>query len=278
MREADGGLVEADRRHVRLQGAVVAGHRLPVRPAVGHRHRQGQLHFAALRKHVFHILLGGDRIEGEDSDRPAAADVVIEAVAALWRRIRAVERAGESTCPREPLGGGDVAHVLDEPLVEERRFDEDHPGEHRRRRPADLAGSDIVLARSPAGTAQAGLGNRVAQRCLVVEAERLEERPAAELELTHSMAANQLREVPARHLLPHRRLPFLREEVVGGLELLAEEAADVVVFEAGAVGRVGPEGLEGGPEHQRHLDLADDIDELFRRERHPRSPHLRCRH
>ena len=278
MREADGGLVEADRRHVRLQGAVVAGHRLPVRPAVGHRHRQGQLHLAPLREHVFHVLLGGDRIEGEDPDRPAAADVVVEAVAALRRRIRAIERAGEGAVPGEALGGGDVPHVLDEPLVEERRFDEDHPGEHRRRRPADLAGADIVLARSPAGTAQAGLGHRVAQRRLVVEAERLEERPAAELELPHPMAADQLCEVPARHLLPHRRLPLLGKEVVGGLELLAEEAADVVVFEAGAVGRIGPEGLEGGPEHQRHLDLADDIDELFRRERHPRPPHLRCRH
>ena len=92
------------------------------------------------------------------------------------------------------------------------------------------------------------------------------------------MAADQLREVPAWHLLPHRRLPLLREEVVGGLELLAEEAADVVVFEAGTVGRIGPEGLEGGPEHQRHLHFADDIDELLRGERHPRSPHLRRRH
>ena len=276
--EADGGLVQADRRHVCLQGAVVAGHRLPVGFAMGHRHRQGQLHLAALGKHLFHVLLVGDRVEGEDPDRPAAADVVVEAVAGLRGGIWAVVRAGEATVPGEALGGRDVSHVLDEPFVEERRFDEDRPRQDCRRRPADPAGADVVLACSPADTAQAGLGGRLGERCRVVQAERFEERPAPQLDLPHPMAANQLREVPARHLLPHRRLARLGEEVVGGLELLPEEAADVVVFDAGAVGGIGPEGLECRPQHHRHLDLADDVDELFGRERHPRPAHLRSRH
>ena len=245
---------------------------------MGHRHRQGQLHFAALGKHLFHVLLGGDRIEGEDSDRPAAADVVVEAVTGLRGGIWAVVWAGKATARDDPLGGGDVPHVLDEPFVEECRFDEDRPRQDCCRRPADPAGADVVLACSPADTAQAGLGGRLGERRRVIQAERFEERPAPQFDLPHPMAANQLGEVPARHLLPHDRLPRLGEEVVGGLELLPEEAADVVVFDAGAVGRIGPEGLERRPQHHRHLDLADDVDELLRRQRHPRPAHLRCRH
>ena len=88
--ESDGGLVESNRGHVCLQHAIVAGHRLAGAASVGHRHRQGELHLPLLRKHLFDVLLVGDRIEGEDADRPPPADVFVEAGPGLGACVGAI--------------------------------------------------------------------------------------------------------------------------------------------------------------------------------------------
>ena len=69
-------------------------------------------------------------------------------------------------------------------------------------------------------------------------------------------------------------LPLLCQEVVGGLELLAEKPTDLRVVDAEGVGGVGAEGFVGALEQDHDLPLADHVDHLLGRQRHTGPPHF----
>ena len=139
---------------------------------------------------------------------------------------------------------GDTAlpHVCGEPLIEQRRFHENRPGEH-------------------------GGGG-------LFHAEGVEEGLPTECQFVDPAAADEFGEVPAGQFGPDMLLPLLCEKVVGGLKLLAEKPTDLGIVDAGGVGRVGAEGFVGALEQDHDLTLADHVDHLFGRQRHAGPPHL----
>ena len=119
VREARDRAVERDGGQVRLQATRVAGEGLGVEPAAGRGERHRDLELTAAGVGLVHVLLLDRRVEGEDADRPAGADIVGERGPGLGSRIGAVERAGvvdggAGAAERR----GRLADVFAEPLVE----------------------------------------------------------------------------------------------------------------------------------------------------------------
>ena len=141
-----------------------------------------------------------------------------------------------------------------------------------------MAGADIVFAGALAEASQGRLDQPALNRRRLVKPEGLEKIPAAEFQLAHAAAADQFGQIPAGEFVPHLTVPRLAEEVVGGLQFLAEKSAHVVVVDAGAVGRMPAESLERRPEHERHLSFPNNVDEFLRGERHPGPAHFGRRH
>ena len=195
----------------------------------------------------FDVLLLADRIEGKHSDRPAAADIVVEGRPGFRAGVRPVEGAragaGHVACV---AGDAALAHVCGEPLIEQGRFHEDRPGEH-------------------------GGGG-------LCDAERVEEGLPTDGQFVDPSAADEFGEVPAGHFGPDMLLPFLCQEVVGGLKLFPEKHPNLGIVDAGGVGGVSAEGFVGALEQDHDLSLADHIDHLFGRQRHAGPSHLGCGH
>ena len=177
-------------------------------------------------------------------------------------------------------GGGGVANVGDEPLVEQRRFDEDAPGKHGCRGPADRRGRLAGLAADARGV---GAGRRVVResdefdRSLEPGANRGEKPAASGGEVAGLAAANEPGQVPGGQFLPDVPAGVEGEEVGGRFQFFDEIATDVEVVDAGLVSGMVGQRRVGVADQDRDLLDAADVGELREGDRQPRAPCLHAR-
>ena len=172
-------------------------------------------------------------------------------------------------------GGGGVANVGNEPVVEQRRFDEDAPGKHGCRGPADRRGRLAGLAADARGVS--------AGRCVVRESDEFDrslepaanrgEKPAASGgEVAGLAAANEPGQVPGGQFLPDVPAGVEGEEVGGRFQFFDEIATDVEVVDAGLVSGMVGQRRVGVADQDRDLLDAADVGELREGNRQRRAP------
>ena len=288
VRKADDRAVERDGGEIGFQPAGVAGESLAVEPAAGGGQGHRDLQLAAAGVGLVDVLLLDRRVEGEDADRPAGADILGEGGPGLGRRIGAVEGAGVfGRGAGAAKRGGRLADVFDEPLIEQGALHEDAPGEHGGGGAADghrrlrLAAAEVGIARDR-GVGGAGGGRE--EPGSVSDAARLggrhaREEPAADTaELGRVAAADERGQVPAGQFLPDVAVGRDREEVEGGVEFRLQMGADAHVGDARTVGRIVLEGRAGVADQNRDLADARDVGQLREGNRQPGPPGLHRRH
>jgi len=288
VRKADDRAVERDGGEIGFQPAGVAGESLAVEPAAGGGQGHRDLQLAAAGVGLVDVLLLDCRVEGEDADRPAGADILGEGGPGLGRRIGAVEGAGVfGRGAGAAKRGGRLADVFDEPLIEQGALHEDAPGEHGGGGAADghrrlrLAAAEVGIAQDR-GVGGAGGGRE--EPGSVSDAARLggrhaREEPAADTaELGRVAAADERGQVPAGQFLPDVAVGRDREEVEGGVEFRLQMGADAHVGDARTVGRIVLEGRAGVADQNRDLADARDVGQLREGNRQPGPPGLHRRH